>query len=222
MQTQTTPLETYYLAHGRKIAPLGDLSQRLFNSAFAINLESKAIDDLQHRFSHDNNFSMVASDMLTGLLFTHKHKLLAALGDEEQLLADTQIEAPRSIQVSSTHGTGSPLAALAERNLALTRELALGRGGSGRAAETIASEPPNVSLIDTSIGYAFADQSLSNGPLFLAVDGSGNLWVLLNTKTMTEFVGVATPAVTPLASAVKSKKLGEKRNATGEGSNDST
>ncbi|MEI9979861.1 MAG: hypothetical protein WDN23_12860 [Edaphobacter sp.] len=82
--------------------------------------------------------------------------------------------------------------------------ISCGGGGNG------STQPPNVSLIDTLQGYAFADQSLSNGPQFLAVDGSGNLWVLLNNNTVTEFVGVAAPAVTPLASAVKNNKLGAK------------
>jgi ligand-binding sensor domain-containing protein len=80
-------------------------------------------------------------------------------------------------------------------------------GGQGCAS---GAQSPNVALIDTSNGYAFADQSLSNGPQFLAVDSAGNLWVLLNNNTVTEFVGVASPAVTPLASAVKNKKLGAK------------
>lgn len=75
---------------------------------------------------------------------------------------------------------------------------------------TAATQPPSVSLIDVTNGYAFVDQSLSNDPQFLAVDGSGNLWVLLNNNTVTEFVGVATPAVTPLAAAVKNNKLGAK------------
>jgi hypothetical protein len=66
--------------------------------------------------------------------------LLAALESEEQLLAQAQIEAPHSQQAGSTNGIDSDLAVLAERNLALTMELALGKGGSGRSAETIASE----------------------------------------------------------------------------------
>ncbi len=140
MQTQTTPLETYYLAHRRNVTLLGDLAQRLFNSAFAINLESRAIDDLQRRFPQHEGISTVASATLADLLFTHKHKLLAALEDEERLLAEAQIEALRSNQDASMHRADWPLASLAERNLALTRELALGKGGSGRTAEMIASE----------------------------------------------------------------------------------
>jgi DNA-directed RNA polymerase specialized sigma24 family protein len=140
MQTQATPLETYYLAHGRSIAPVGDLAQHLFNLAYAINLESRAIDDLQHRFAHEEAISTVASSTLTDLLFTHKHKLLAALKDEEKLLTDAQIEAPRSRQTASSNGTDFALATLAERNLALAKELALSKGGNGRSAETIAWE----------------------------------------------------------------------------------
>ncbi len=68
----------------------------------------------------------------------------------------------------------------------------------------------NVSLIDSPDGYSFTSPSLSNAPLFLSIDGAGNLWVLLNNNTVTEFVGVATPAVTPLATAVKNNKLGAK------------
>jgi hypothetical protein len=83
-------------------------------------------------------------------------------------------------------------------------------GNASNCSNTITFPPPNVSLIDTSNGYAFAHQSLSNNPLFLAVDSSGNLWVLLSNNTVTEFVGVATPAVTPLASAVKNNMLGAK------------
>jgi hypothetical protein len=42
------------------------------------------------------------------------------------------------------------------------------------------------------------------------VDGSGNVWVLLANNTVTEYVGAATPVVTPLALGVQSKKLGAK------------
>ena len=140
MQTQTTPLETYCLAHGCSVAPVGDLAQRLFNIAFSIHLESTAIDDLQHRFVHDEEISKIASATLTDLLFTHKHKLLSALEDEERLLADAQIEAPRSKELASRNSPDVALAALAAQNLALIKELALSKGGGGRSAETIAAE----------------------------------------------------------------------------------
>ncbi|WP_254064697.1 hypothetical protein [Granulicella sp. S156] len=52
--------------------------------------------------------------------------------------------------------------------------------------------------------------SLAAGPLRVAVDGSGNVWVLLANNTVTEYVGVATPVVTPIALGVKNKKLAAK------------
>jgi hypothetical protein len=56
----------------------------------------------------------------------------------------------------------------------------------------------------------FVSSSLSAGPLQVAIDGSGNVWVLLANNTITEYVGVATPAITPLALAVKNNKIGAK------------
>jgi len=53
---------------------------------------------------------------------------------------------------------------------------------------------------------------ISNGPASIAVDGSGNVWVLIqsNSSTLTEFVGVATPVVTPLSLGVTNNSLGKK------------
>jgi len=78
-----------------------------------------------------------------------------------------------------------------------------------------ASVPPSVlpiipSLPVTSSSGALASSSLAAGTLRVAVDGSGNIWVLLADNTVTEFVGAATPVVTPLALGVKNKKLAEK------------
>lgn len=139
MQTQTTVLETYYLSHGRSVAPLGDLSRRLYDNAFAIRLESRAIDDLERRFAHDGEISTVAWATLSDLLFTHKHKLLTALKDEEKMLADAQITTPRLKQSMPVYETAPVLTSLADRNLLLTKELVLG-SGRNLSAETIASE----------------------------------------------------------------------------------
>ena len=66
------------------------------------------------------------------------------------------------------------------------------------------------SLFESSGGGALLSESLATAALRAAVDGSGNVWVLLSNNTVTEFVGVATPAVTPIALAVKNNKLGAK------------
>jgi hypothetical protein len=64
-------------------------------------------------------------------------------------------------------------------------------------------------LADNSPTY-LASASLAAGPLRVAVDGSGNVWVLLADNSVTEYVGLATPVVTPIALGVKNKKLGAK------------
>jgi hypothetical protein len=58
-------------------------------------------------------------------------------------------------------------------------------------------------------GY-YVSPSLGAGPLRVAMDGSGNLWVLLADNTVTEYVGAAAPVVTPLSLAIQNKKLGAK------------
>jgi len=75
--------------------------------------------------------------------------------------------------------------------------------------------PPSVlpiapSMIANDKPHPLASASLAAGPLRVAVDGSGNVWVLLANNTVTEYVGVATPVVTPIALGVVNHKLGAK------------
>jgi hypothetical protein len=58
----------------------------------------------------------------------------------------------------------------------------------------------------------FVGPNISDGPTGIAVDGAGNVWVLIdtNSSTVTEFVGVATPVVTPLSVGVENNALGKK------------
>jgi hypothetical protein len=74
--------------------------------------------------------------------------------------------------------------------------------------------PPNLTEIVPSIfggGYygGLASPSLAAGPLQVALDGAGNAWVLLSDSSLTEYVGVAVPVVTPLSAAIKNKKVGK-------------
>jgi streptogramin lyase len=60
-----------------------------------------------------------------------------------------------------------------------------------------------------------ANGYVSNGllePYGIAIDGSGNIWVASDNTSgpLTEFVGVATPVVTPLAAGAAYKELGTK------------
>jgi hypothetical protein len=80
---------------------------------------------------------------------------------------------------------------------------------SGSAGPSILPITDNSSINGEPTGY-LSSSSLAAGPLRVAVDGSGNVWVLLEDNTVTEFVGVATPVVTPLALGVKNGKLAAK------------
>lgn len=155
-QSQATPLEIYYLAHERSVASLGHLSQQLLNGAFVIAVESRAIDELEHRFTRRDGISLVASAALSDLLFTHKHRLLTAIDDEEHLLSQAQIGIRQSASGAPAAGTSRPLTVVAERNLALARELALSNGAGERPAESIASEL--AVCIDELYRHAYAVQ----------------------------------------------------------------
>jgi hypothetical protein len=47
-------------------------------------------------------------------------------------------------------------------------------------------------------------------PQAVAIDGGGNVWVLLSSGKMAEFIGAATPVVTPFSLGVKNGTLGSR------------
>jgi uncharacterized protein YejL (UPF0352 family) len=84
-----------------------------------------------------------------------------------------------------------------------------GGGNSGQVAlpGVLPLSPPT--FTPNTTGY-LVSTSLAPGPLRVAVDGSGNVWVLVVNNTVTEYVGAATPVVTPIALGLKNQKLGAK------------
>jgi len=82
----------------------------------------------------------------------------------------------------------------------------------GGPADPLAT-PPNIGAFNPALPsnvYGFVSPSLANVPRNVVIDGSGNVWVLLENNTITEFIGVATPSANPISLAVKKKKLGAK------------
>jgi hypothetical protein len=72
---------------------------------------------------------------------------------------------------------------------------------------------PNLGLFDTitdSVSIDYENQNFAAGADSVAVDASGNVWVLLGNNTVTEYIGLAAPVVTPLSVGVKNGKLGAK------------
>jgi len=85
-------------------------------------------------------------------------------------------------------------------------------GSSGNASlpGVVARYPGGVwsgGVSNASGSTSTAASSLSVGTLRVAIDASGNIWVLLSDNSVTEFVGEATPVVTPLALGMKNSKL---------------
>jgi hypothetical protein len=83
----------------------------------------------------------------------------------------------------------------------------------GAGGVWVASPGGNVTLLDELGNYSGAQTSapLSDGlSLRAAVDGSGNVWVLLTNNAVVEHIGAATPVVTPIALGAKNKKLAAK------------
>ncbi len=74
--------------------------------------------------------------------------------------------------------------------------------------------PAGLLPVDTNSAWSSAvsyySAALTVGTRRAAVDGSGNVWVLLSDNTMVEYVGVAVPVVDPIALGVQKNKLGAK------------
>jgi hypothetical protein len=79
-------------------------------------------------------------------------------------------------------------------------------GGDGNAANL--TEIP-LSVLSSKVYSQLSSSTLGVGTLQVALDGAGNAWVLLSDSSVTEFVGVALPAATPLAAAIANKKVGK-------------
>jgi len=138
--SQPSPLQRYFSAHGRNAASMSELSHKLLDSALSVSRESKAIAELSSRFlASEDKLTDIGAAALTALIHSHRERLVAALAEEQRVLAE--------IQGSTGNQDSSPgnsavrdLTSLAERNLALTKELTFGSDASTHGAETILPE----------------------------------------------------------------------------------
>jgi secreted PhoX family phosphatase len=111
-----------------------------------------------------------------------------------------------SNSVSHVNSAGAALSSTAYTGGGLATPFGVAIDGAGRVWVTNNGPNGSVSELDTtgaplSPSTGFASTSLST-PDGIAVDGSGNVWVTnQNNGVVTEFVGAATPVVTPLAAA---------------------
>ncbi len=159
---QESPLEAYFLQHGRHTDALSALSQRLYSNALTIGSESKTIEDLQHRLSTTSALSPTAAATLADLVFSHKQRLRGALSLEADLLAETTVPQPASPRSSTVGPAPMSLTDAAGRNLKLCKELAFGEGSQQRPADSIVAEI--VAAMDgvrTSVRQSQTDSGIS-------------------------------------------------------------
>ena len=73
---------------------------------------------------------------------------------------------------------------------------------------TLSEFSQNGQVQSPNAGFTSTTMSSTN-PMALAIDGSGDVWVTNNgNSSVTEFIGVGVPVITPLAAGVASNKLG--------------
>jgi hypothetical protein len=114
----------------------------------------------------------------------------------------------------STYGDGQTVPIAGPQGMAFDGSNRLWVANAGSSAN-LGNPSPSLTLVDTTLSppnsaIDYPDTALSNGPSSLAVDNAGNVWVLLGNNTVKEYVGIATPVVTPLSLGVKQNKLGTK------------
>lgn len=124
-----------------------------------------------------------------------------------------------TLQATSYDGGGTSAGGSSGLDFWNARGIALDGAGTAwianQGGHTNPVIPPGVlpialSLSDYTAAVSYTSSSLGAGTLRVAVDGAGNVWVLLADNSVTEYVGAATPVVMPLALGVQKKKLGAK------------
>ncbi len=138
VSTNPSPLQTYFILHGRDIGTLSDLSGRLLNSASTINLETKSLTQLLDRSSNkEEKRADLAQATLIELVFSHRQRLLAAIDEEERLLGQAKGTPDSPAPQPTPPNSADVLATLSERNLGLCKELTFGSSTEPRTADSI-------------------------------------------------------------------------------------
>jgi hypothetical protein len=154
MPEQRPPLEIYLQARGHSISESNMLSQGIFNAAFTIDQESKAITDLRKRFGNETRKSIFISATLSELIYSHRERLESALQQERKLLAKIHALPPDENRHQQTEP--SSLLSVANRNLALAKELTESSTLTARRAEEILAEMPRTAEdLKASARYEF-------------------------------------------------------------------
>jgi hypothetical protein len=142
---QASPLEQYFVEHGRSRDDLSRISSGLFNFSLAINRSSRSIDQIELHFSADADLTPAVIHSRDELRARNVARLLNDLKEQQGLLDEAGITFESDALASSNPDPGSAdLVRLAERNAAATRELISGASASDRS-----EKPPAAELAET-------------------------------------------------------------------------
>jgi antitoxin (DNA-binding transcriptional repressor) of toxin-antitoxin stability system len=138
---QVSPLERYFVQHGRSRDDLSRISAGLFNSSLAINRSSRSIEQITLRFAAEEGLSPAAIQARDELLSRTIERLLNDLKEQQQFLDDTDLVS-QSAAAGPTNPDGDSvdLAHLAALNTAVTRELISGAEQSRRSEKVMAAD----------------------------------------------------------------------------------
>ncbi len=138
---QVSPLEQYFVQHGRSRDDLSRISAGLFNSSLAINRTSRSIEQIVFRFSSSDDLSPIAIHARDELLARTVARLLHHLEEQQQFLQEAEITSEsEAIVPRNPDERDFDFVRLAERNMAATRELVSGASESRRSEKPAAEE----------------------------------------------------------------------------------
>lgn len=138
---EVSPLEQYFVQHGRSREDRSRISAGLFNTSLSIDRSCRNLERLRHRFSASENLSSTAIDARDELRRRNSARLLEDLDEQQHLLTDAEINpAPAVVESSGLEAMDADLTHLAERNAAVTRELISGGLGPGTSVERAGAE----------------------------------------------------------------------------------
>jgi hypothetical protein len=136
----TPVLASYLIAKGKSPEESARLSQELFTAAVTTQQEARAIADLINRFDGGEALTENGAATLEELLARHQKSLIAALEEEEKVLAGTGIglSLPQPFTIPSESSLDAVSAA--EKNLRLCKELTSGSSNTAQDVERDVSE----------------------------------------------------------------------------------
>jgi hypothetical protein len=130
---QVSPLEEYFVEHGRSRDDLSRVSAGLFNCSLAINRSSRSIEQIAVRFSVNEDLSPTAARARDELLSRSVERLLNDLGAQRQFLDDAGITFESNLRPTNAQPNSTGLRDFAERNTAATKWLLSSPTESGRS-----------------------------------------------------------------------------------------